>query len=87
MIWKISWRTHLLLLAGDSSRRNVRAGNDAVANTLSGGLASAREGELGVDTLNAVSRVDVLDEGELPACGGTLARNDGRGSKEVLPDL
>ena len=50
-------------------------------------LESTRETELGVDTLDTVSGVDVLDKGELPAGGTTLAGSDGRGSKEVLPDL
>lgn len=31
--------------------------------------------------------VDVLDEGELPASGTTLAGGDGRGGQEVFPDL
>lgn len=48
---------------------------------------SAREVKLGGDALDTVGRVDVLDKGELVAGGGTLAGDDGGGSKEVLPDL
>ena len=40
-----------------------------------------------VDALDTVSRVDVLDQGDLVAGGTTLARGDGAVSKEVLPDL
>lgn len=40
-----------------------------------------------VDTLNTVSRVDVLDESDLVASSGTLAGNDGAVSEEELPDL
>lgn len=58
-----------------------------MANALNSGLASTGEGELGVDALNAVSGVDVLDEGELPAGSRALAGDDGGGSQEVFPDL
>lgn len=43
--------------------------------------------ELGGNTVDAVGRVDVLDQGNLPASSTTLARDDGRVRKEVLPDL
>lgn len=39
------------------------------------------------DILNAVVRVEVLDHGELVARGRALTRDDGRVSKEELPDL
>ena len=39
------------------------------------------------DVLNAMSRVDVLDQSDLVAGGGTLTRNDGRPSKEKFPNL
>lgn len=61
-------------------------GKDAVG-TVNGGLAGTSETELGVDTLNAVRRVDILDQGDLPAGGTALAGGDCRGSKEILPDL
>lgn len=57
------------------------------ASAVNGILASLGEAVLGGDTLNTVGRVDVLDKGELPAGGTTLAGGDGGGSKEVLPDL
>lgn len=62
------------------------AGESAVG-TVDGGLASTSETVLGGDALNAVGRVDVLDQGELPAGGTALAGGDGGGSQEVLPDL
>ena len=55
-------------------------------SAVNGVLASAGETVLGGNTINAVGGVDVLDKGELPAGGTTLAGGDGRGSKEVLPD-
>lgn len=48
---------------------------------------SARQIELVGNTLDTVSRVDVLDQDDLEAGGATLAGDDGRGSKEVLPNL
>jgi hypothetical protein len=65
---------------------DVGLGEGAVG-TLDGGLAGSGETELGLDAINTVGGVDVLDEGELPAGGTTLAGGDGGGSKEVLPDL
>lgn len=50
-------------------------------------LESTRQVELGVDALNSVSRVDVLDQGDLEASGATLSGDDGGVGKEVLPDL
>lgn len=50
-------------------------------------LASSRKTVLTGDALNTVGGVDVLNKGELPAGGTTLAGSDSRGSKEVLPDL
>lgn len=65
---------------------DVGLGEGAVG-TLDGGLAGTGKTKLGLDTINTVGRVDVLDEGELPAGGTTLAGGDGGRSKEVLPDL
>jgi hypothetical protein len=42
-----------------------------------GSLQSTRQTELASDALNTVSRVDVLDEHNLVAGGGALARRDG----------
>lgn len=55
-------------------------------STVNSVLASSGKAVLSVDTLNTVGGVDVLDKGELPASGTTLARGDGGGSKEVLPN-
>lgn len=43
--------------------------------------------KLRINALNTVSRVDVLDHGDLVACCCTLPRSDGRVGKEVFPDL
>lgn len=75
---------HLLSL-GNSG--HVSARDAAVANGVDGSLASSGKAVLGVDTLNTVGGVDVLDEGNLPAGSTTLAGSDGGGSQEVLPDL
>jgi hypothetical protein len=40
-----------------------------------------------VNALDAVSGVQVLDEGNLIAGSGALARNDGGVSKEEFPNL
>ena len=65
---------------------NVGLGQNAIG-ALNSGLTSGSETELSLDAVDAVGGVDVLDEGELPAGGTTLARGDCRGSQEVLPDL
>lgn len=65
---------------------DVSAGQSAVG-TVNGGLASSGETELSGNTLDTVSRIDVLDQSELPAGSTTLAGSDGGGSQEVLPDL
>lgn len=57
-----------------------------LANSLGSGH-SAGKSILVVDTLNTVSRVDVLDESNLEAGGTTLAGDDGGVGKEVFPDL
>src|SRR5690242_370217 len=49
-------------------------------------LESTREGELGVDAINTVNSVEVLDAGDLEASGRTLAGCDRGVGKEVLPD-
>jgi len=51
------------------------------------GLESPRKGELGADAFDAVSRVHVLDKGDLVASCGALTRNDGGVGKEIFPDL
>lgn len=71
---------HLQVLLND-----VGIGKNAIG-TGDGGLAGTSKTELGGDALDTVGRVDVLDQGELPAGGTALARSDGRGSQEVLPD-
>lgn len=53
----------------------------------SAALKSVGQGKLGRDTLNSVSRVDVLDEGNLEAGGTALSGDDGGVSQEVFPDL
>lgn len=50
-------------------------------------IKSAREIELRLKAVDAVRRVEVLDEGDLEAGGGALAGGDGRGGEEVFPDL
>lgn len=57
-----------------------------LANSL-GSCHSAEQSVLVVNTLDTVSRVDVLDESDLEAGGTTLAGDDGGVSKEVFPDL
>lgn len=52
-----------------------------------GVVKSAREAKGGRNAFNTVGRVDVLNQGDLVAAGGTLARGDGGVTKEVLPDL
>lgn len=59
---------------------------DSLCSIL-GSLEGARKTELGVDTLDTVGRVDVLDHGDLVASGGTLTGDDGGVGKEVFPDL
>lgn len=69
------------------NRYNLKpSGSDSlgISSTL---LQSSGKGELGWDAKNTVSRVDVLDQGDLVAGGSTLAGDDGRVSKEELPDL
>lgn len=43
-------------------------------------------GELGLNTIDSVGGVDVLDQSDLEASGRTLARYNGGGGKEVLPN-
>jgi hypothetical protein len=50
-------------------------------------LKSPGQRELSVNPLDAVSGVQVLDECDLIAGSGALARNDGGVSKEEFPDL
>ena len=51
------------------------------------GLKSPGQSELSVNALDAVCGIQVLDEGDLIAGSGALARNDGGVSKEEFPDL
>lgn len=48
---------------------------------------SARDAELGTDTVDAVRRVEVLDDQNLEASGATLARSNDRPGHEELPNL
>lgn len=64
----------------------MSAGADA-AVVLGSGLQSTVEAVLGVDALDTVGGVDVLDEGELEAGGTALAGSDGGVGQEVFPDL
>lgn len=47
----------------------------------------ARKTELRRDSLDTMSRVNVLDQGDLVAGGGALTGDDGGGGKEEFPDL
>ena len=47
----------------------------------------SRQAELARDAFDAVRRVDVLDQGDLVACGGALAGDDGRVGEEEFPYL
>lgn len=55
--------------------------------SIDAGLSGSRETILGRNALNAVFRVDVLDQGDLPAGRAALAGDDGRVGEEKLPDL
>ena len=74
-----------LLRLADS--RHMGARKAAMTNVVDSSLAGSSKAVLAVDTLDTVSRVDVLDKSNLPAGSATLAGSDGRGSEEVLPDL
>lgn len=78
---KTSRIKHLQVLLDDVGLREGAVG------ALDGSLTGTGKTELGLDALNTVGRVDVLDKGELPAGGTTLAGGNGGSSKEVLPDL
>lgn len=67
-------------------KSDVSARADAVV-VLGSGVQSAGEAVLGVDALDTVGGVDVLDEGELEAGGTALAGSDGGVGQEVFPDL
>lgn len=67
--------------------RNMSARQLAMADGVDSSLTSTREAVLRVDTLDTVSRVDILDKSELPTSSTTLTRCNGRRSQEVLPDL
>ena len=75
---------HVLHLLAQSAHRSLHltGRNRHLRRSQRSGKA-----ELGVDTLNAVRGVDVLDQGDLVASRGALARDDGGVCKEVLPDL
>ena len=59
---------------------------ESLASRL-GGIESPGKRELGVDALNTVSRVDILDQGDLVAGGTSLTRDDGGIGKEEFPNL
>lgn len=42
---------------------------------------------MGVDAVDAVGGVDILDQGDLVAGGSSLTRGDGGVGKEEFPDL
>jgi hypothetical protein len=71
-----------LLLNGASS-----ASSDVSLDINLAGSKGARETELSWDPLDAVSRIDVLDESNLVAGGRTLTGDDSGGGQEVFPDL
>ncbi len=58
----------------------------SLASCLASGEGAA-EAVLGVDAVNAVARVEVLNNHHLEAGCGTLARSNGRVGQEQLPDL
>lgn len=62
-------------------------GENAVAYVVDGSLAGALQAVLGVNALNTVGGIDVLDHGELPTGSASLAGDDGRVGQEVLPNL
>lgn len=66
---------------------NVSAGASAVTHILGSRLAGRIETELGLNALNAVSGVDVLDQSKLPAGSTTLAGGDCGSGQEVFPNL
>lgn len=54
------------------------------------GLASSkgrRQAELRLDTIDTVNSVQVLDEGDLETCSGSLTRGNRGVSEEVFPNL
>lgn len=67
-------------------RRRSVLGQAVLAGGL-GGLEGAGEAELRRDAVHAVGRVEVLDQHELEAGRGALARGDGGVGQEELPDL
>lgn len=68
-----------------SALEDVGAGESP--RTIDGNLAGTVDAELRADTLNTVSGVDVLHEGDLPACGTALAGGDGGCGEEIFPNL
>ena len=58
-----------------------------VLRSLDTGLKRAAQTPLRRDALDAVRRVDILDERDLVAGGAALAGGDGAVGEEELPDL
>lgn len=50
-------------------------------------IQTAGQRELGLNSLNSVSRVNILDKNNLEARGRALSGSNGRRGKEVFPDL
>lgn len=63
------------------------AGRESVLALLLASVQRTTEAVGVVDTLDTVCGVDVLDQRDLVASGGTLAGDNGAVSKEELPDL
>lgn len=71
-----------------ASLRHSNLGLEGIRLQISSALLErSSKAELSWNTKNAVSRVDVLDQGNLVAGCSSLARDDGRVSEEELPDL
>ena len=68
--------------------RDVVLGSPGVKVELGPGrLETALESVLGRNTLDTVSGVDVLDQGDLEAGGTALARGNGGVGQEIFPNL
>ena len=59
---------------------------ESLASSLGSGQG-ALEAVLGLDAIDAVCGVEVLDDDDLEAGGGALSRGDGRVGQEDFPDL
>lgn len=61
-------------------------GQESLTRSLGSGQG-ALEAVLGLDAIDAVCGVEVLDDDDLEAGGGALSRGDGRVGQEDFPDL